>query len=209
VGLLMPEPEHFRLFIALTLPEAVKAEVEQAQAQLRRALRQARVSWTRLEQFHLTLKFLGNVEVQRVDALIAAVRAAGAGFPALRLRAEQLGCFPSLRSPRVAWVGVNDAVQDLPRLQAALETACAGFTSQPAQERFSGHVTLARIKAIGRPEAETLAAQVRAMAGQSFGQWTTDHLDILRSELSPQGARHTVLAETPLLGPATPAPNPR
>ena len=68
----------------------------------------------------------------------------------------------------MTWVGVTDALHELPRLQAALETACAGFTAEPAEDRFSGHVTLGRIKAIGRPEAEALADQVRAMAGNPW-----------------------------------------
>jgi 2'-5' RNA ligase len=190
----MTEEGEHRLFVALRVPEEVKAKVEKAQAELRRSLEQARVTWTRREQFHLTLKFLGNVEGGRVAELVEAVRGACSGFAALRLRAEGVGCFPELRSPRVVWVGVRDAEEALPRLQRAIETACAGFSAQERQERFSGHVTLGRIKSIGRPEAESLGSQARAMAERFFGQWTADQVEIMRSELSSEGARHTVLA---------------
>ena len=91
----MPEPEHYRLFIALTLPEAVKAELEEAQAELRRALRQARVSWTRVEQFHLTLKFLGTVEAPRVDALVAAFATRGRASPPCGCGPGNSAAFPA------------------------------------------------------------------------------------------------------------------
>ena len=53
--------ESHRLFIALPLPAEVKDAIEATQRELRDALLQGRVNWTKREQFHLTLKFLGNV----------------------------------------------------------------------------------------------------------------------------------------------------
>ncbi|MGO8674498.1 MAG: RNA 2',3'-cyclic phosphodiesterase [Limisphaerales bacterium] len=188
----------YRLFVALSVPEEVEREVHKAQEELRRAITQARVTWTRREQFHLTLGFLGNVAAGRVGALVEAVRGACGGFAPLRLRAVGVGCFPDMRSPRVVWLGVGDAQQALPRLQRAIQAASASFTSQESEERFSGHLTLGRIKGIGRVEAERLAGHARAMAERLFGEWTAEGVQIMRSELSPQGARHTVLATIPL-----------
>jgi 2'-5' RNA ligase len=186
------------MFVALSLPEEVRAEVERAQSELRGGLERARVTWTRREQFHLTLKFLGDVEAGRAGALIEAVRAACRAGGALRLRAEGVGCFPDLRRPRVVWVGVKDAGGALGRLQRAVETACGAFAAE--LNRFSGHVTLCRIKSLARPEADGLARQVQAMAARSFGEWTAGEVEVMRSELSPQGARHSVLAGVPLGG---------
>ena len=100
-------PETLRLFIALTVPEDVKTEIEKAQAALRRALPEGRVRWTKREQLHLTLKFLGNVDAQRFEPLVDAMRGACQGFGALELRAEGIGFFPDLRLPRVVWAGVR------------------------------------------------------------------------------------------------------
>jgi 2'-5' RNA ligase len=83
-------------------------------------------------------------------------------------------------------------------LQSAIETASAGFTAQERQEPFSSHLTLGRIKSIGRPEAQDLARLASAMARKVFGQWTADRVEIMRSELSSNGARHTILATAPL-----------
>jgi 2'-5' RNA ligase len=188
----------YRLFVAVMVPEEVKAEIERAQAELRRALPEARVTWTRPEQFHLTLKFLAHVEAQRVGELVEAACRSCGGFAALRLRAEGVGCFPDARFPRVVWVGVRDEQDQLPRLQRAVEAAAGSFSAEARPERFSGHVTLGRIKGLGRPEAEGLARLAGAMAERFFGQWTADRLEIMRSELSPKGARHTSLATVAL-----------
>src|SRR5688572_14114046 len=95
------EPTTIRAFIALPIPEAVKAEIGRVQDELRRALPEHCVRWTKREQLHLTLRFLGNVETTCVLELTNAVGAACQGFPALNLRAERIGCFPDLRFPRV------------------------------------------------------------------------------------------------------------
>jgi 2'-5' RNA ligase len=194
----MAESERFRLFIAVTLPEEVKAKIEAAQVELRRALPGPGVRWTRREQFHLTLKFLGDVDVARVQPLEETIRAACRGFSALQLRAERVGFFPDLRYPRVIWAGVQDQTGQLPGLQQAVDAATRGFTTEPKEQRFTGHVTLARIKAIRRPEAEALGQAAAGLAERLFGQWTAGEVELMRSVLSPQGARHTSLAAIPL-----------
>lgn len=191
--------ERWRLFIAVNSPDTIKAEIEKAQAEMRRALCEARITWTRREQFHLTLKFLGDVEAQRVESLAEALRGACRGIGALNLRGEGVGCFPDLRYPRVLWVGVRDGQEQLSRLVQSIETAVADFTSEKREERFSGHITLGRIKDMKRPQAEELARLVQTRLQQPFGQWRADTLEIIRSELTPQGPRYTELVKIPLL----------
>lgn len=190
----MAEDERFRLFIAVAIPEEVKAKIEAAQAELRRALPGPGVRWTRREQFHLTLKFLGDVDAARVQPLEEAIHAACRGFGALALRAERVGFFPDLRYPRVVWAGLRDETDQLPRLQQAVDAATRDFTTEPKEECFTGHVTLARIKAIRRPEAEALGTAAAGMAERLFGQWPACEVALIRSVLSPQGARHSALA---------------
>src|ERR1035441_7681615 len=194
----MVDSERFRLFIAVAIPEAVKAKMAEAQAELRRALPGHGVRWTRREQFHLTLKFLGDVDAATVEALGEAIRAACRGFGVLHLRAERVGFFPDLRYPRVVWTGVLEQAERLTRLQQAVDIATRAFTTEQKEERFTGHVTLARIKAIRRPEAEALGKAAAAMADRVFGPWTTGQVELMRSVLSPKGASHNALAEMAL-----------
>src|ERR1039457_4360524 len=124
----MTDIERFRLFIAVTIPEKVKARIEEAQAELRRALPERSVRWTKREQFHLTLKFLGDVDAPRVEAMGDTLRTPCQGFSTLRLRAQGVGFFPDLRIPRVAWVGINEQSDQMPRLQQAVEVSTREFT---------------------------------------------------------------------------------
>jgi 2'-5' RNA ligase len=187
-------PHRLRLFIALPIPNEVKAEIETAQAQLRQTLPDSAARWATREQFHLTLRFLGSVEESRVGPLTEAVREAGRSFTALTLRAEGIGCFPDQRFPRVVWVGVTDSGQQLPLLQNNVQSAAQDFTAEEPEDRFTGHVTLARIKKIRRPEAEALRKAAASLAQRCFGEWTAKELHIMRSQLSPQGARYSILA---------------
>ena len=194
----MQKAETWRLFIAIVLPEGVKDEVEKAQGELRRGLAEPGVRWTKRTQFHLTLKFLGDVEAQRLAALTGALQRACREFPALQLRAERVGFFPDPRHPRVIWAGVQDAAGVLPRLQAAIESAVGDFTSQEPEGKFTGHVTLGRCRAIKPPQAGILSRLAGGMGQRFFGEWTADHVELIRSELLSGGAHYTTLAAVPL-----------
>jgi len=187
----------WRLFVAIALPEAVKEEIEKVQSEMRTALPGNFVRWTKREQFHLTLKFLGNVAEARVGELSDSLRKASGPFEAMRLKAERIGFFPDMRYPRVAWVWVHDEKELLPRLQQAIELAAQRFTAERAEKNFTGHVTLARIQGIKRPQAELLSKFALEMTDRCFGEWAADKVELIRSELSSGGARYTTVAEFP------------
>lgn len=194
------QPQFSRLFVALAAPDGVKAEIEKAQDELRQALPDGSVRWTRPEHFHLTLRFLGNVAVDRVDALSDTLLHACRDFAPMKVRAERIGFFPERGFPRVIWVSVCDEHQQLIRLHRAIQTSTLEFTSEPGENEFAGHITLGRAKKIRRREADTLTGFAARMRQKSFGQWKVDNVELLRSELLPDGARHTVLTTIPLGG---------
>jgi 2'-5' RNA ligase len=188
-------PEWYRLFIAIALPEPVKGAIEKTQDELRAAMPAKSIRWTRREQFHLTMRFLGAVEVAQVDRLNEAVRRACAGSGDLQLLASGIGVFPGVRRPRVVWTGVDDRGGRLAALQRSIEAATGPFTDEAPQETFTGHITLARCRDINRAEASTLAKLVDKMASRSFGDWTATSVEIIRSVTAATGARYTTLAE--------------
>lgn len=187
-----------RLFIAISLPEQVKDEIEKCQRELRAALPGSFVRWTKREQFHLTLKFLGNVVETRVAELSNILRAACLNFSPLQLRAECIGFFPDLRFPRVVWVGVHDSKNVLELLQNAIETALRSFTNEPSEKKFTGHVTLGRIPRIKKSEADALKKVALGMSNRFFGEWLANKVELIRSELSSNGSHYITLADIPL-----------
>jgi 2'-5' RNA ligase len=196
----MPDSTFHRLFVALVAPDEVKAAIAQAQKQLRSALPDGSVRWTRSEHFHLTIRFFGNVAVQRIDALRNKLQNICLDFLPMRVRAERIGFFPERGFPRVIWVAVLDEEQQLPRLHRAIQAGTMEFTSEPSEREFAGHITLGRAKTIRRSEAETLTSFATRLRQHSFGEWTANGVELLRSELMPDGAHHTILARIPFAG---------
>jgi 2'-5' RNA ligase len=186
--------DSLRLFIALQLPEAVRDSIRQAQAELRGALAEPAVRWTRPEQLHVTLRFLGKVDLSRIDGLVVSVGRACDGFGAVGLRAGGLGVFPDARRPRIIWIGVSDASGRLMMLQKAVEAATAAFTAEAPERTFTGHVTIGRCRDVRRRDVVTLSALGGAMGRRQFGEWIADRIEIVRSELGSGGSRHTTIA---------------
>ena len=194
----MAGAEMFRLFLALPVPSEIHAALATAQNELRNLLAPRAASWTKAGNMHLTLRFLGDVESDRMEALIASVTTATTGFGVLSLVAERLGAFPDLRYPRVVWAWVHDEADRLAELQRRVAAATNDFTREHADEKFTGHITLARIKQIKRPQAEAIASFLQSAVNRKFGVWTAGHLELIRSELSQGGSRYTCLAKFPL-----------
>lgn len=197
-----------RLFVAISLPDAVEEEIEKVQQEMRKEFRGNFMRWTKREQFHLTLKFLGNVAAGRVGELSESLREACVAFGGMRLCAGRVGFFPDARFPRVMWVGVRDERDELSRLQEKIELRTERFAEDMAgpvgrrrsQAGFVGHVTLARIQGIRPRQAESLSKLAEAMAERFFGEWVADKVELIRSELSSAGSRYTTVETFPLLG---------
>src|SRR4029453_763185 len=104
-----PPAASSRLFVALPVPDSVRQEFTRAQAELRSLLPPRAASWTRHENFPLTLQFLGNVSTEASETLQSALADATRALPALNLNAGRLGCFPNLLRPRWIWAWVQCA----------------------------------------------------------------------------------------------------
>jgi RNA 2',3'-cyclic 3'-phosphodiesterase len=192
--------ETVRLFVAVSVPDAVKGAVTGAQAELRRLVPGQGISWTRPEQFHLTLKFLGPVNARNVNELITSLDGVGASYKPLQLRAAGAGFFPSATRPRVIWAGLDDLTGQLPELHAAVERAIGNFCDEKPADRFHAHVTLGRVKFLDRERIRSMDEWARSQAGKVNGEWRAGSIELVRSQLSPKGAVHTVLHHTHLLG---------
>jgi len=189
-----PDSKAVRAFVAIRIPEAVLAKLTDVQREMKSLLPPRSTAWTKPDNMHLTLRFLGNVAPTSIPELEKRLRMALTGFGKLDLLCERLGCFPDLRYPRVVWAWVHDANGRLQALHRCIDEAVGEFAEQPAEARFVGHVTLARPKQIKRPEAEGLARFVEAAVNRSFGNWSAGEVVLIRSELSAEGSKYHDLA---------------
>jgi 2'-5' RNA ligase len=191
-----PPRDALRLFVAVLLPETWLLALEGMQAQLRRT--GLRLRYTRSEGIHLTLKFLGEVPRERLDAITAALERLTDAPGPFQLALGAAGSFGGARRPRVVWTGMDGDLAALDRLHGAVERALrpAGFPSEGRP--FRAHLTLARVPD-GLPAAEA-ARIVPALAGLNAAAppFTVESFALLRSELGPGGARYTALHSWPL-----------
>ena len=159
------------------------------------------IRWIPEGQLHFTLKFLGEIEEDRVpDARAATAGAAVA--PPFRLALEGLGAFPPRGPARVLWAGCGEGAGALSALAASVEEdfAARGF---PREARpFSPHLTLARVK---DPDAgRRLSRALPSVPPEPFGTVTVSSLVLFRSELTTRGAEHAELLRVPIESPAAP-----
>jgi 2'-5' RNA ligase len=199
----MPEADAtWRLFVAIPLPQRVAAAVAEIQAGLKRHVSQAQIRWTPPHQFHLTLRFLGEVAAARVPLLQTRLENACAGCPAMPLQLHGLGFFPHDQRPRVIWLGLQGQLNTLHALQQAVATAAAEFAEpDTAPEKFSAHITLGRIKFLSPRERSTLVQTAAAWQPAPPMGWLADRVQLMRSTLGREGAHHECLAAWNLVPP--------
>ena len=185
----MDIPDTERLFLALPLPEAVRSTLAAAAEPL------PGVNWTRPEQLHLTLRFVGNLEPRQADAMrehLRAVRVAPFLLPI-----EGLGAFPPNRPPNVLWIGVGTGHPRLFQLRQRIDDAVLAAGVPLDVRTFHPHVTLARVTADGaKPIAHWMHAR-REFAAPPF---RVEAFELFASELRPGGAVHTLKERFPLTG---------
>ena len=179
-----------RLFFAAPIPDEVRSAAARIQDELRPQGRQ--VKWVEPENVHLTLKFLGATEAERVDALAACARAVGGQTAPMELVLAGLGAFPNIRRPRAVWIGLQAGQEPLAELARALEDALAAQCGVFREERrFSGHLTIGRVKS-PQPQPE-LAAALAEGQDLAVGRFRLDAFGLYRSELQRAGPVHTLL----------------
>lgn len=187
----MQPTETLRLFLAIPMPDEVLAGLRRLQLELQPLLPPRAVRWTKPEQFHLTLKFLGGVPAPDIEALSRAVRTVCDSAPPMRLRAEGTGFFPDARSPRVFRVDIKSVDALLAEFQRRLDSAVQSFAEKKETKKFTAHVTLARFEKMRSRDTEKLKAAIAA--GETFGEWTANEIQLIKSLLQPSGALHAIV----------------
>ena len=168
-----------RLFIAIELPDGIKKQLEGMCTDIPGS------RWVPVEQIHLTLAFLGEVDDATLDLLTKAL--ASIRVPGFTLRFSVTGCFPDRRRPRVLWVGLEP--EPLLNSLASLVREAVLASNIPQEERpFSPHITLARLKFPAPREVGVFLDQPKK---QEFPPVSVREFILFQSLLTSQGAVHS------------------
>ncbi len=145
-----------RVFVAIDIPEEIRRRAAYYIEALRSAFRNTRVSWTRPEKLHLTLRFIGDVDDSQLEDLQRIVAQSMNAIPRFTLRIQSTGVFPSVRKPRVLWLGISDDTSRLPEISGRIDSELEKCGLTPDKKQNQPHVTIGRIKNTGA-ESERLA----------------------------------------------------
>jgi 2'-5' RNA ligase len=193
--------ENIRLFLAIFPPAEIAQGLKEAGRSLASSLSAKEVAWTRPEQIHLTLNFLGNVEWARVEELARAVEAVCGRGESHLLQAGGLGCFPSPARPRIIWAGLGGAVAILAELKRMLDESLAKLGYAPETRPFHPHLTIGRVKLLSASDRRHLASTLPKWSAADFGSWTVKRIELMQSVLSPTGAEYTKVQSFRLMPP--------
>ena len=184
-----------RSFVAVPLPEKIQADIFAAAQELSRRLPQLGVKWAgKVENLHITVKFLGQIEEEKLTALAEDLARTVAPLPRFRLELRGMGAFPSPRKANVVWAGVEDGARGLTAIAEAVEGVGERFGFGREQRAFTGHVTVGRSKGRG-VDARTA---LDAFAGRSFGATTVEEVHVYESRLGGEGSTYVLRSRAAL-----------
>lgn len=186
--------ESIRAFIAIDLSEEARAVLADASETLAQRVPSGAVKWVSPQKIHLTLRFLGNTPLEKLDELYAALDRTVSAHNPFSLHLDQLGCFPNERRPRVIWVGVQGDTAQAQSLRDDLEEMVTAMGWEPEQRPFRPHLTLGRVKQKG--------ATLDLPWGQNVApaQIGVNVVHLFESQLKPSGAVYTVRHTSHLQG---------
>lgn len=179
-----------RTFIAVKLPDPVIKKLAGLQQKLKR--HELRIKWTRPENIHLTLKFLGDIAPEDVAPVCAAVDASIGRLPPVTLCAKGVGVFPGICQARVLWTGISGRTDLLANVHQAIDAGLRPLGFAADQRRFAGHLTLGRFK--GRADADVLIDVMKAYADMVSDEFVANTVYVIKSDLKSSGPVYTDLS---------------
>ncbi|MCK5312815.1 MAG: RNA 2',3'-cyclic phosphodiesterase [Desulfobacteraceae bacterium] len=185
--------ENIRAFIAISFPKKVIIHLKNMQVHLKAY--KFKASWPKPSNMHLTLKFLGDIPVSKIQDINQSIHKAVLEFKRedkkLSLLTEGIGVFPSVKKPRIIWEGVQDQTAGLNTIQSLLEKHLGKTGFKKEKKRFFPHITLCRLKqSVSEKRIVQILENHSEIKSDTF---LINSITLFKSELSSSGAIHTKL----------------
>ena len=177
-----------RLFIAIPLPDTFQNIIAKIQKSIDKF---GKLKLVKPENVHLTLKFLGDVNENKIDKINKRLSFLK-NINTFTISVRGLGTFPNVKRPRVIWMGTEKGFDEINELQKKIDSSLEdmGFKKE---NRFHPHYTIARVKFIA--EKEKIEKFLKENTDLIFGEYTVDKIMLMESKLSPKGPRYYTIEE--------------
>ena len=183
------ENSFVRCFIAVSLPDNVKLYLRTLQNHLKQ--KNLRASWPHHKRFHITLAFLGEVGLDRINALQKALDDASLDQMVFQLRIGLPGVFPNTKKARVLWAGIDDETNGMKNIHTNLYKSLGRIGLQLPRKKFVPHITLARFRQ--PPPRKTISELLLEQGEVSPLVFHVKEIDLYQSILHSEGAVHKKL----------------
>lgn len=187
--------KHLRCFIAIGLPERIKGDIGEVIEVLKKC--NGDVKWVSSEHIHLTLKFLGGTPEHLLTKIGESLSTIVLSYEPFYIKICNMGTFPSIRHPRVIWIGVEDS-EIVKRLQKDIEDSMVFLGYEREERTFHPHLTIGRIRS--QKGVPNLMNRLDSFKAKDFGSTKVDDIKLMRSELKPTGAEYYCSREIALGG---------
>ena len=175
-----------RLFIGIGIPEELCSKI----TKLQEKLKDFDIKLVERENLHFCIRFLGNVEEQRLPLIRQALEEACAGFKPFTIKIHGLGCFPSQNYIRVIWLGIKDGYYDMVSLTNNINKCLDEYGFPKEDEKFIPHLTLGRVRT--SKDKIGLKKLLEELKDIEIGYMEIKEVKIFGSELTRQGPKYTI-----------------
>ena len=181
-----------RTFIAIELPPEARDELVSLQSALKESGDD--VKWVEPENIHLSLRFIGDVGVDKAEELKKQLAGTAAGSKAFEFTMKGIGAFPDLSFPRVIWAGVDRGAAESARLAEEIEAKLRAIGiagEEMLKNKFHPHITLGRVRS--QKNSDRLRRMIETTKFEAGSIVKAEYLTLFMSRLTPQGSTYTPL----------------
>ena len=182
-----------RSFVAVECNDgSLHSRFEEAQGRLKAT--GASIKLVEVENIHITLKFLGDIQDHQVDEVSRVI--SDITFEPFEFTVEGVGVFPNLKRPKTIWAGISSGVGELANLFNVVNGGLAKLGFEKDRRRFHPHLTIARVR--GGQNRDSLVDALLGLEEMEFGKVRVDRIYLKKSVLTPRGPIYSTLAESKL-----------
>lgn len=178
-----------RAFIAIELNENIRNLLAKIQGYLKQL--ECDIKWVKPQNLHITIKFLGDVALQQLDAIKEGLQTTMTEIQPFAFTLTELGTFPDAKRPRVVWVGIDDQNLQAKKIAELTENTLAQLGFKKEDKKFSPHITIGRIKS--NKNLHQLSMEIKRYPLPTDIVQSITHISVYKSTLTPSGPIYEVL----------------
>jgi len=185
-----------RLFIAADISNLVREELGECIRELESL--DVDVRWVTLQNLHVTMKFLGRVDADKLSLIQERLKNLAAKAKPFTARLSSLGAFPNNQDPQIVWAGIGEGQKLFQELVVRVSNSMKGLGFEEENREYTAHVTLGRVRS--KKNLKNLAKALLDKKYDSQYPFAVDQLTLFESITDSRGAIYKVVEKFPLSG---------